>query len=74
MITSRPGYEMYEYNCHEGNFAIRGALAGEREYERQVAEARAKGLPIPARAVEHEAIRNGRAPEGTKPFNINAGE
>jgi hypothetical protein len=74
MITSRPGYEMYEYNCHEGNFAIRGALAGERAYERQVAEAKAKGLPIPPRAVEHEEIRNGRAPEGTKPFNINAGE
>jgi hypothetical protein len=74
MITSRPGYEVYEYNCHEGNFAVRGALAGEREYERQVAEAKAKGLPIPARAVEHEQIRNGSAPEGTKPFNINAGE
>jgi hypothetical protein len=74
MITSRPGYEMYEYNCHEGNFAILGGLGGERAYERQVAEAKAKGLPIPARAVEHEQIRNGTAPEGTKPFNINAGE
>jgi hypothetical protein len=74
MITSRPGYEMYEYNCHEGNFAVRGGLAGERAYERQVAEAKAKGLPIPERAVEHEQIRNGTAPEGRKPFNINAGE
>jgi hypothetical protein len=74
MITSRPGYEIYEYNCHEGNFAVHGALAGEREYERQVADAKAKGLPIPKRAVEHEQIRNGAGSEGVKPFNINAGE
>jgi hypothetical protein len=74
MITSRPGYEMYEYSCHEGNGAVRNALSGERAYEQQVAEAKARGLPIPARAVEHEQIRNGRAPEGTRPFNINAGE
>jgi hypothetical protein len=74
MITSRPGYEMYEYSCHEGNFAVRGGLGGERAYERQVAEAKARGLPIPARAVEHEQIRNGLPAEGARPFNINAGE
>jgi hypothetical protein len=74
MITSRPGYEMYEYSCHEGNFAVRGGLGGERAYERQVADAKARGLPIPARAVEHEQIRNGLPAEGARPFNINAGE
>jgi hypothetical protein len=74
MITSRPGYEMYEYSCHEGNFAVRGGLGGERAYERQVAEAKARGLPIPERAVEHEQIRNGLPAEGARPFNINAGE
>ena len=73
MITARPGYEMYEYSCHEGNGAVSHALSGERTYERQVAEAIAKGLPVPARAVEHEQIRNGPA-EGTHLFNINAGE
>jgi hypothetical protein len=74
MITSRPGYEMYEYSCHEGNGAVSHALSGERAYERQVAEAKAKGLPIPERAVEHEQIRNGVPTEGQRVFNINAGE
>ncbi len=74
MITSRPGYEMYEYSCHEGNGAVANALSGERVYEQQVAEAKARGLPIPARAVEHDQIRNGKPEEGARPFNINKGE
>ena len=73
MITSRPGYEMYEYSCHEGNGAVHNALSGERTYEKQVTEALAKGLPPPKRAVQHDEIRNGPA-EGTRLFNINAGE
>ncbi len=73
MITARPDYEMYEYSCHEGNGAVSHSLSGERAYERQVTEAVAQGLPPPARAVEHEQIRNGPA-EGVTPFNINAGE
>ena len=73
MITSRPGYEVHEYSCHEGNGAVGHSLSGERAYERQVAEARAKGLPIPERAVNHEQIRNGPA-EGAEIFDINAGE
>ncbi len=71
MLTTQPGYAVYEYNCHEGNEAVRNSLAGERVYEKQVAEARANGLPIPARATEHTQIRNGE-PEVL--FNINAGE
>src|SRR5262245_52318763 len=74
MITSRPGYEVLEYSCHEGNGAVAHALSGERTYELQVAEAKAKGLPIPARAVEHEQIRNGVPAEGQHVFDINAGE
>ena len=52
--TVQPGYEVYEYSCHEGNFAVGGGLAGERAYEREVEEARAKGLPIPRRATMAE--------------------
>jgi hypothetical protein len=74
MITSRPGYEVLEYSCHEGNGAVAHALSGERAYEVQVAEAQAKGLPIPARAIEHEQIRNGVPTEGQHVFDINAGE
>ena len=73
-ITSQPGYEMYEYSCHEGNGAVSHSLSGERVYERQVAEAKAKGLPPPARATNHEQIRNGVPGEGQRYFDINAGE
>jgi hypothetical protein len=71
MLTTQPDYVSYEYSCHEGNQAVRNSLSGERVYEKQVAEAIANGLPIPARATEHTQIRN------TVPdffFNINAGE
>ena len=29
-LTRDPGYEIYEYACHEGNWAVRNALAGQR--------------------------------------------
>jgi hypothetical protein len=74
MITTRPDYEVLEYSCHEGNGAVAHSLSGERVYERQVADAKAKGLPIPARAVNHEQIRNGVPGEGQRYFDINAGE
>ena len=51
-ITSQPGYEIYEYGCHEGNNAMRNALAAERAYEKAAEEARAKGLPPPERVFE----------------------
>src|SRR5690606_23864465 len=47
--TIQPGYEIYEYACHEGNRAVSGALGGERVYEQRVRDAQAKGLPIPER-------------------------
>jgi hypothetical protein len=62
-ITSQPGYEMYEYSCHEGNGAVKYALSAEREYERKVAEAKAKGLPIPPRTMGME-VYTGQAVEG----------
>src|SRR4029078_13250823 len=62
-ITSQPGYEMYEYSCHEGNGAVNYALSAEREYDRKVAEARAKGLPIPPRTMGME-VYTGQAVEG----------
>jgi hypothetical protein len=62
-ITSQPDYEMYEYSCHEGNGAVKYALSADREYERQVAEAKAKGLPPPAR-VMGMAVYTGQAVEG----------
>ncbi len=70
--TVQPGYEVYEYSCHEGNFAVGGGLAGERAYEREVEEARAKGLPIPRRATMAEIY--GAPREDAEVFDINRGE
>jgi hypothetical protein len=48
-VTQQPDYQLYEYSCHEGNGAVSYALAGERAYEKEVADAKAKGLPVPSR-------------------------
>ena len=38
VFNARPNTEsMYEYACHEGNYALSGILAGARELERQAA-------------------------------------
>jgi len=72
MWTTQPGYDVYEYSCHEGNFAVGGGLAGERAYERDVEEAKRKGLPIPRRATMAEIY--GAPTEGAEVFDINRGE
>jgi hypothetical protein len=51
-LTAQPGYEMYEYGCHEGNRAVPNALSGERAYEKQAAENAKRGLPPPERVFE----------------------
>jgi len=71
MLTSQPNYRIWEYNCHEGNQAVRNALSGERTYEREVAEAVANGEPVPERV----PINLGGLPEEEGAFfDINAGE
>ena len=72
MWTVQPGYDVSDYSCHEGNFAVGGGLSGERAYEREVEEARAKGLPIPRRATMAEIYGTPR--EGAEVFDINRGE
>ncbi|HET7133312.1 MAG TPA: hypothetical protein VFJ95_13740 [Gammaproteobacteria bacterium] len=72
MWTTQGDYEVYEYSCHEGNFAVSGGLAGERAFEREVEEAKRKGLPLPRRASMLEIYS---APaEGAEIFNVNKGE
>jgi hypothetical protein len=65
-ITQQPGYQLYEYSCHEGNTAVSSALGGERAYEREVAEAIAKGLPLPPRTTGFEVYSGGHV-EGRQP-------
>jgi hypothetical protein len=73
MWTMQPGYEIFEYSCHEGNRAVAGALGGERNYEQRVQDARAKGQPIPERLPS--SANMGRLPEDESAFiNINRNE
>jgi hypothetical protein len=73
MLTSQPGYTLYEYNCHEGNQAVPNALKGERAYERAVREALAKGEPPPERIASGANLAP--LPEDESAFfDINAGE
>ncbi len=72
-ITEQPGYVMYEYACHEGNGAVKYALSADREWDRKVAEARAKGLPIPRRNMGME-VYSGAPTEGREPVRVFGGE
>jgi hypothetical protein len=51
-VTRQPGYEIYEYSCHEGNIALKHTLMGERAYEKAAAEAAAQGQTAPERVFE----------------------
>jgi hypothetical protein len=46
--------QLYEYACHEGNYALPGMLAGARNEEKEAAAAAAKAppaaSPAPAKA------------------------
>ncbi len=70
--ATQPNYTVYEYSCHEGNYAVSGGLAGEREHERRVAEATARGLPVPRRSTMVEVYS--APPEGARVYDINRGE
>jgi hypothetical protein len=73
MLTTQPGYTLFEYSCHEGNQAVRNALSGERAYEREVREAVAKGQPPPERRPSANNLQ--ALPEDDSAFfDINAGE
>lgn len=70
--TTQPNHSVYEYSCHEGNYAVSGGLAGERAHERRVAEAMALGLPVPRRSTMVEVYS--APPEDAQVFDINKGE
>lgn len=70
--TTQPNDFVYEYSCHEGNYAVSGGLAGERAHERRVEEARAQGLPIPRRSTMIEVYS--APPQDARVFDINQGE
>lgn len=71
-ITTQPNYQLYEYSCHEGNGAVGHTLSGERAYEASVADAIAKGLPVPERELSGSIY--GVPEEGAELINLNAVE
>jgi len=46
-LSSQPGYQVFPFECHEGNHALRNMLTGAREEERAIRDAIEKGLPPP---------------------------
>jgi hypothetical protein len=72
MITTQPNYETFEYSCHEGNGAVGHSLSGERAFDKQVADAIARGEQPPQRAQGLGIY--GRPSECAEVFDINAGE
>jgi len=73
MWTTQPGYEIFEYSCHEANRAVSGALGGERNYEQRVREAQARGEPIPER-LPSQPFLDGLPEDEAAFLNINEGE
>ena len=41
-LTQEPGYEIFEYACHEGNYGMRNRLSAARAEEKEEAAAKAK--------------------------------
>jgi len=56
-LSTQPGYQIFPYECHEGNFALRNILSAARAEERATAE----------------AIRNGTAPPEPTAWQGNTG-
>lgn len=46
-LSSQPGYQLFPFECHEGNYALRNVLTGARVEEAAIEEALEKGLPLP---------------------------
>jgi hypothetical protein len=69
MWTTQPDFYTWEYSCHEGNGAVGHSLSGERAWERQVAEAIAKGETPPSRGGDVY----GAPREGAEIVDINSG-
>lgn len=74
-LTTQPGYEVLEYSCHEGNFFVANALRAEQRFQQRVAEARAKGEPIPERTIATGGFSEiYQPPSASEAVDINAGE
>jgi hypothetical protein len=57
-LTTQPGYDIYPFECHEGNQALRNMLSAARAEEKVIEEYVRKGLPPPplARPGDNEIL------------------
>src|SRR3954471_20591861 len=67
-LMSPPGYQLLPYECHEGDYAVRNALSGERAEDRALEEDAKKGIIRARRPVTQENVN---APVTARP---NGGE
>lgn len=74
MLTMQPGYEIFEYSCHERNRAISGGLGGERNYQERAARALARGEPMPPRVPLEDVGLNNLPQDESAFIDVNAGE
>ena len=58
-LTPLDGGALLPYECHEGNGAVRNALAGERAEERALAEDLARGIIRPRRSPQEDGLGAG---------------
>src|SRR5688572_23812696 len=58
-LTPLDGGALLPYECHEGNGAVRNALAGERAEERALAEDLARGIYRPRRSPQEDGLGAG---------------
>ena len=74
MLTSQPGYEIFEYSCHERNRAVSGGLGGERNYQERAAKAVAAGRPLPPRVPLEDVSINSLPDDESAFIDVNRGE
>jgi len=61
-LTPLSGGRLLPYDCHEGNYAVRQTLGGEREEDRAIAEDLARGIVRPRRPIQNNVQGRGAAP------------
>ncbi len=66
-LSTQPGYEVYPYECHEGNNALRNMLSAARAEERMREEYARKGLEPPPLRRENEGEILPRDPSFGRP-------
>jgi len=72
-LTPLDGGVLLPYECHEGNMAVRNALAAEREEDRALAADLAKGIKRERRSAQEGGLGAGGFGPGGNPGNAPAG-